>query len=158
MSQSPDSRRLLRPFFLDSDGATPLPNKRYYDAFSWLVTQLAFSFTVGPFILLSFHDSMLVWARVYFYCIVGVAVVSLFLVSPGKKWLQSHVKQHSRPGMMRADSQDGHPTLGLPNDPGKTFDEMVEEISAEIDARKSKGQPISEELKRSAEKVGRKVT
>lgn len=112
-----------------------------------------FSFTVAPFILLSFHDTVLVWARVWFYGIIGVTAASLFLASPGKKWLQAKVKQHSRPPMNRADSHDSITTLGLPNDPGKEWDEMVDEISAELEARKRKGQPISEDLKRTAAKI-----
>lgn len=66
------------------------------------------------------------------------------------------MKQHSRPTISRNDSHDG-PTLGLPNDPGEAWDEMVEEISAEIEARMRKGQPISDELKRTAAKLGEKV-
>jgi len=156
-SSPTDSRRLIRPFFLTPDGNHPLPRKRYYDVFSWLITQLAFSFTVSPFILLSFHDSMLVWSRVYFYCIIGVTGTSLFLASPGKKWVQSKVKQHSRPAVARADSHDGSPTLGLPNDPGKAWDDMVEEISAEIESRRRKGQPINDDLKRAAARLGQTI-
>lgn len=79
------------------------------------------------------------------------------MASPGKKWIQNKVKQHSRPVLTRADSHDEHPTLGLPNDPGKEWDDMVDEIVAEIDARRRKGQPISEELKRTAVKLSQKV-
>ncbi|GAB7347882.1 hypothetical protein MBLNU459_g5408t1 [Dothideomycetes sp. NU459] len=149
-----NSRRLLRPFFMTPDGNKPNANKRYYDIFSWLVTQLAFSYTVAPFVLLTFSSSMLVWARVYFYCVIGVTASSLFLASPGKQWLQNKTKKHSRPALVRADSQDDHPTLGLPNDPGREWDEMVEEITKEIELRKRRGQPISEALKRDAAKVG----
>lgn len=138
-----------------ADGSKPTPNKRFYDIFSWLVTQLAFSYTVAPFVLLTFTNSTLVWARVYFYCIVGVTACSLFLASPGKQWLQSKVqKKNSRPTLVRSDSQDGHPTLGLPNDPGQEWDNMVDEIRQEIEIRKQRGQPISESLKRDAAKVG----
>ena len=154
---STDSRRLIRPFFLTPDGTQSLPRKRYYDVFSWLVTQLAFSFTVCPFILLGFHDSLLVWARVWFYCILGVTATSLFLASPGKHWVQSKVKQHSRPTIVRNDSHDVTSTLGLPNDPGKAWDEMVEEISAEIEARRKRGIPINEDLKRAAARLGQKI-
>ncbi|KAL1304446.1 hypothetical protein AAFC00_003442 [Neodothiora populina] len=159
-----NSRRLLRPFFLTADGSKPLPTKRYYDVFSWFVTQLAFSFTVAPFILLSFHDTVLVWARVWFYGIIGVTATSLFLASPGKKWIQSKVKQHSnvseatRPTTLKhSDSYEGTTTLGLPNDPGREWDMMVEEITSEIDARKRRGQPVSAELKATAEKLSESV-
>lgn len=92
----------------------------------------------------------------WFYCIIGVTATSLFLASPGKRWVQGKVKQHSKPTISRNDGYDG-PTLGLPNDPGEAWDEMVEEISAEIEARMRKGQPISDELKRTAAKLEEKV-
>ncbi|KAK8199684.1 MBOAT, membrane-bound O-acyltransferase family-domain-containing protein [Phyllosticta capitalensis] len=95
---SKHGRRLLRPFFLSPDGQRPLPNKIYYDIFTWLVTQLAFSFTVIPFILLSFSDSFLVWQRVWFYTIAGVAVSFGFLNSPGKAILQKKLKQRAAKG------------------------------------------------------------
>lgn len=86
------------------DGTKPTPNKRYYDAFTWLVTQLVFSFTTAPFILLNIHDSTLVWARVYFYAIIGVTACSLFLVTPGKTYLSKKVKARTgagRPASLR---------------------------------------------------------
>ena len=111
------------------DGSKPTPNKRYYDIFTWLVTQLAFSFTTAPFILLTIHNSTLVWGRVYFYCIIGVVASSAFLASPGKPWLQQKVKARStRPDkLMRSQSQESlqGATLGVPSEPGQEFDEMV---------------------------------
>lgn len=143
---------------MSADGTSELPQKKYYDAFTWLVTQLAFSFCVAPFIYLDLHKSITVWSRVYFYCIFGVTYTSLFLLSPGKQWLQSRVKQHSRPTEEPQLEPNGqHPTLGLPDDPGRAWDEMVEEISAEIDARKRRGQPITGQLKREAEAIGKKI-
>ena len=123
-----DSRRLLRPFFLSPDGK-PLPRKRYYDIFTWLVTQLTFSFTTAPFILLTIHDSMLAWSRVYFYCPIGVALCSLFLASPGKAWLAKKAKAHAgakRPAVSRSESMESlqGATLGVPSEPGKEFDEV----------------------------------
>lgn len=152
-----DSRRLLRPFFMQADGKTPLPRKRYYDFFSYIVTQLAFCFCTTPFILLTIKDTMKVWASVYFYCIIGVTACSVFLLTPGKQWLSAEVKKRNRPAMVRADSQDGHPLLGLPNDPGKEWDDMVGEIKAEVDARKKHGQPITGDLKRAADKLGKET-
>lgn len=84
------------------DGKNPTSNKRYYDVFTWLVTQLVFSFTTAPFILLNIHDSTLVWARVYFYAIIGVTACSLFLATPGKAFLSKKVK--ARTGSGRPDS------------------------------------------------------
>ncbi|CAD0097974.1 unnamed protein product [Aureobasidium mustum] len=149
-----NSRRLIRPFFMSADGTKALPSKRYYDIFTWLCTQLAFSFTVAPFIFLGFGSSLLVWQRVYFYTIIGVTASSLFLLSPGKKFLQQKVKQHSKP----SEEQTRNPTLGLPDDPGRAWDEMVEEITAEIQERKRKGLPIPPKLRQEAEAVGKKVT
>jgi len=152
---SKNSRRLLRPFFMSADGKQPLPTKRYYDFFSWVVTQLSFSFTTAPFVLLSIHDSLLVWARVYFYTIVGTIACSVFLLTPGKQWLTTKVKAKNRPAMARADSHDELSTLGLPNDPGQAWDEMVEEINNEIDARRRKGIPITGELRKAGLRLGK---
>lgn len=75
------------------DGQRALPTKIYYDIFTWLVTQLAFSYTVIPFITLELAPSLLIWRRVYFFTIVGVIVSLAFLASPGKKMLQKKVAQ-----------------------------------------------------------------
>lgn len=157
-----DSRRLIRPFFMSADGTKALLSKRYYDVFTWLCTQLAFSFTVAPFIFLGFSDSLLIWQRVYFYTIIGVTASSLFLLSPGKQFLQRKVKQHSKPSEEQVkkdlEKETRNPTLGLPDDPGRAWDEMVEEITAEIQERKRKGLPIPAKLRQEAEAVGKKVT
>lgn len=143
-----NSRRLLRPFFFTPDGSKPTKYKPYYDIFTWLVTQLAFSFTTAPFILLSIHDSVLVWARVYFYCIVGVAALNIFLLTPGKTWLAKKVKaRNPRPDLKRNESQESlqGATLGVPMDPGKEYDEMVDEIVEEVKKRRG-GKPGPEGL------------
>lgn len=129
------------------DGKRPTPYKRYYDVFTWLVTQLAFTFTTTPFILLSLHDSLLAWSRVYFYAIIGVGISSLFLLTPGKTFLQKKVKARTtvpaqpspgKPEVHRADSQEAlqGATLGVPHEPGQEFDEMVDEITEEVKKRK----------------------
>lgn len=121
------------------DGKKPTPYKRYYDFFTWLVSQTAFSFTTAPFVVLTYDNSMLVWGRVYFYVIIGVMACSLFLLTPGKQWLQKQVKAHTRPALQRQDSHDsmkGDTYLGLPNDPGKEWDEMVDEITEEVKKRR----------------------
>jgi lysophospholipid acyltransferase len=121
------------------DGLKPMKNKIYYDVLTWFVTQLAFSFTTTPFILLSIHDSLLAWARVYFYCIVGVAACSVFLITPGKPWLQKQIRARSvRPSIRRMDSPESvpQPNLGIPNEPGREFDEMVDEIIEEVKKRR----------------------
>ncbi|EME81683.1 uncharacterized protein MYCFIDRAFT_188669 [Pseudocercospora fijiensis CIRAD86] len=104
---SSDARRLLRPFFMTPDGSKPTKYKPYYDFFTWVVTQLAFSFVTTPFILLTIHDSLLAWGRVYFYCVIGVALCSGFLVTPGKTWLARKVKARStRPELKKTDSME----------------------------------------------------
>ncbi|THY31581.1 MBOAT family protein-like protein [Aureobasidium pullulans] len=157
-----NSRRLIRPFFMSADGTKALPSKRYYDIFTWLCTQLAFSFTVAPFIFLGFSSSLLIWQRVYFYTIIAVSATSLFLLSPGKQFLQQKVKQHSKPSEEQVrqslEKEARSPTLGLPDDPGRAWDEMVEEIVAEVQERKKRGLPIPDKLRQEAEAIGKKVT
>ncbi|KAG8630711.1 hypothetical protein KVT40_002330 [Elsinoe batatas] len=175
---SKNSRRLLRPFFMTADGKKPLPRKRYYDLLSYLLTQVSFSFCVAPFILLEIGDSLVVWARVYFYAVVGVLACSAFLLSPGKAYLSQQVKKHTasgpsvagqtvvdklpkflpegmvgrepgqaRPGLSRESSQRLPTYLGLPNDPGEEWDEMVDEIAGEIEKRRKEGKDPVQEIK-----------
>lgn len=133
----------------------PTEYKRYYDFFTWLVTQLAFTFTTAPFILLSVHDSMTAWARVYFYAIIGVTLSSVFLLTPGKTYLQKQVKARtSKPTLQRTDSQDslGGGTLGIPSEPGQEWDEMVDEVVEAVKKRRgSKSGPEGLELRRMVE-------
>jgi lysophospholipid acyltransferase len=65
---------LIRPLFLTPDGKNPLPSKKVYDVITTIVTQVIFAYTVAPFILLGFSDTFKVWARVYFYTLISVAV------------------------------------------------------------------------------------
>ncbi|PNS15521.1 Lysophospholipid acyltransferase [Sphaceloma murrayae] len=146
---SKNSRRLLRPFFLSPDGKTALPSKRIYDVFSFLITQVSFAFCVAPFILLEIGDSLVVWARVYFYAVIGTLFCSLFLLSPGKAYLAKEVKKRqataAKPEMHRQDSNRLPTYLGLPNDPGQEWDEMVDEIAGEIERRRKDGKdPVAE--------------
>lgn len=92
----PDFRRYLRPFFLDPTTQKPTPYKRYYDWFSWLVTQLAFCFVTTPFLVLHFSDCIKVWADVYFYCIVGVSASYIFFWSPARQWLKVKIEERSK--------------------------------------------------------------
>ena len=127
---------------MSPDGSKPTSNKTYYDIFSWFITQVSFAFTVSPFITLYLSASIKVWARVYFYAIIGVALSFAFLQSPGKAWLQSQVKKHTgaaRPVMERIKSVERMPTLGMPDDPEKEIDEIVREVKAEIERRKKDG-------------------
>lgn len=150
-----DSRRLLRPFFMAPDGSKPTPNKRYYDVGSWLVTQLAFSFTTAPFILLSMNESIKAWAQVYFYAVVGTGICSALLGSPAKAWLSQKVKARtSKPAITRSESTESlqGATLGVPSDPGREFDAMVDEIMDEVKKRRgSKHLPDGQELRKQVE-------
>jgi lysophospholipid acyltransferase len=157
-------RRYLRPFFLTPDGKSPTSNKKYYDAVCWVVTQFAFCFTTAPFVLLSFSGSLRVWARVYFYCVVGVAASLAFFASPGKKMLIKRLDMRNHPHVRKTISQETvHlPSLGLPNDPGREIDEAIDEIKMEIDQRQRRGSkvtmPTGEDLRRLVEqKVGIQV-
>jgi lysophospholipid acyltransferase len=143
-----------------------MPNKRYYDILSWLATQLTLSFAVLPFILLSFDDSVTVWSRVYFYGIANTifSLLAFASFSPLKGYLVSTLKRRTRPNVGRTVSTDSvrPPVLGLPNDPERDFDEAVQEIKAEIEARGRRGSvvsmPTGEELKAAVEeKIGRKL-
>lgn len=137
-----DIRRYVRPFFLTPDGTKPTPLKRYYDVVSWLTTQLILSFSVVPFIVLYFSDSILVWARLYFYGLVAVMASIAFFASPAKGYLIRELKKRNKPEVSRAISHEsvGEPALGLPNDPAREIDEAVREIASGISARKaSKG-------------------
>lgn len=156
----------MRPFFLTPDGTKPTPNKRYYDILSWLATQLTLSFTVIPFIILNFDNSVTVWSRVYFYGIINCAVslVAFASFSPLRKYLVSKLKSRNRPHVARTASTEPQrpPVLGLPYDPERDFDEAVAEIKAEIEFRGRRGStvkmPTGEELKAAVEqKIGRKL-
>ena len=150
-------RRYIRPFFLSPDGKTPTANKRYYDLVCWFVTQFSFCFATAPFVILGFGDSLKVWAKVYFYCVVGVALSLAFFASPGKKWLSKRLDKRNHPHVRKTISQETqhHPVLGLPNDPGREIDEAVDEIMREVDRRQRRGSkvtmPTGQELRKLVE-------
>ncbi|KAJ9150732.1 MBOAT-domain-containing protein [Pleurostoma richardsiae] len=135
-------RRTLRPFFLDPITQQPTHYKKYYDCFSYLATQLAFSFAVAPFLVLGFGASLIVWARVYFYAIVGVAASIAFFSSPAKAALRKMLEERNfRAGAAKlkrsisTDSLSGQaPVLGLSADPQRDLDEAMEEFKAEVAA------------------------
>ena len=167
-----DGRRMVRPLFLAADGKTSLPTKIYYDVFTFLLTQLAFSFTVAPFILLGFSDTLKVWARVYFYTLVGVAgCFGLFSRSlPFRKQLQkrqslrtvtkpaadldmSNIEQIAKEeikkdnltrtnSMASTTSSKKAPTLGIADDPEAELDEIVAQVKREIMDRKRRGSAL----------------
>jgi len=158
-----NSRRLLRPFFLSPDGTKPTPYKRYYDLFTLVTTHLVFDFTTAPFILLSIPRILRVWRLMYFYPAIGVFLCSVFLASPGKRWLSKKVKAHQgvagRPGLgKRNDSMESlqGATLGVPVDPERELELMVEEVMEEVRRRFGDDKnaiPSAPELKKMAERA-----
>lgn len=159
-----NSRRYVRPFFMSPDSQKPTPNKKYYDFFSFLATQVAFCFTVTPFVILGFSDSIKLWSRLHFYCIIGVAASMAFFASPAKQYLVKQINMRNHPWIQRTASQEtvGQPTLGLPSDPGRDIEEALQEIRLEVETRKRRGSkvsmPIGQELKAALEdKLGRKI-
>jgi lysophospholipid acyltransferase len=142
---SKNARRLIRPFFLTADGQKPTGLKIYYDVFCWIVTQTAFAFAVAPFVVLTIGNSLKVWSGVYFYCIIGLGLCMGFLASPAKALVVKRLKAYQKPGLSRTDSRDNiqrAPTLGVPDDPERTIDEIVAEVKAEVQRRKKEGVEI----------------
>ncbi|EAU32345.1 conserved hypothetical protein [Aspergillus terreus NIH2624] len=157
-------RRYVRPFFLSPDGSKPTAYKKYYDIFSWFVTQATLSFAVVPFIFLSFGTSVRIWQSVYYYGIVGNILSLAFFGSPAKGLLIRKLKARNKPYIPRTTSTEDmrQPTLGLPSDAIQEFDDAVEEIKAEIESRRRRGSvvtmPTGEDLKAAVEdKIGRKL-
>jgi lysophospholipid acyltransferase len=123
------------------------------------------TFVVMPFIFLSFSSSIQVWRSVYFYGIIGNILSIIFFASPAKGYLIRRLKKRNKPHFPRtASTESVHgPTLGLPNDPAREFDDAVQEIRAELEARRRRGSvvgmPTGEELKAAVEdKLGRKIS
>ncbi|KAK4456372.1 hypothetical protein QBC42DRAFT_191204, partial [Cladorrhinum samala] len=102
-----DLRRSFRPFFLDAKTSAPLPSKKYYDFASWLVTQLTFSFVVAPFFLLTLHDSLTAWTRVYFYAAVGTAGCMIFFASPAKQQIRKALEKRNGPAKKEEGGKEG---------------------------------------------------
>ncbi|RMZ81597.1 hypothetical protein DV737_g2532, partial [Chaetothyriales sp. CBS 132003] len=157
-------RRYVRPFFLTPDGKQGTKYKIYYDVVCWFVTQFTYCFVTAPFLILGFNDCIKVWARVYFYALVGTLASIAFFASPGRKLLTKRLDKRNHPHIRRGVSQETihPPALGLPNDPGREIDEAIEEIRAEVEARNRRGStvrmPTGEELLKGIEdKIGKGV-
>jgi lysophospholipid acyltransferase len=154
--------------FLTPDGKNPLPSKKVYDVITTIVTQVIFAYTVAPFILLGFSDTFKVWARVYFYTLISVAV-SFAVFSrnlPIRKQLvqlqtarappaspaavdESAIEKAAREEikretLARTNSHDSvtstkMPLHGIADDPEAMIDEIVGEVKAEIEERRRRG-------------------
>lgn len=130
------------------------------------MTQIIFAYTVAPFILLGFSDTMKVWARVYFYTLIGVAAsFAVFSKSlPVRQQLvqlqaarapkaapvdDTAIEKETRDAikrqtLARANSYDSTssskmPLHGIADDPEAEIDDIVREIKAEIEQRKRRG-------------------
>lgn len=136
-----DFRRHVRPFFLDPITGGPTPKKKYYDFVTYLFTQLTFTFTTLPFLILGFGDSFRAWANVNFYAFIWTLAAMAFFSSPGKVMLKK--KLESRQGKASArlkrsissESLSGkEPILGISKEPDEDLAEAVSEFKAEIAA------------------------
>lgn len=85
-------RRNLRPIFLEADGKTPKPTKKFYDVISYLVTQLAFGFVCQPFVILDFRKSLYCWWTVGMYVPVITAVTLFVFRGPYLKQVTKYFK------------------------------------------------------------------
>jgi lysophospholipid acyltransferase len=158
---------MIRPLFLTTDGKSDLPSKKYYDIFTAILTQVAFSFTVAPFILLDFSDTVKVWSRVYFHTLIGVAAsFALFSRSlPFRKQLTqrqaarvahaataeldaSSVEKVTREEMNKISRVNSEastassrkaPTLGISDDPEAEIAEIIAGVNKEIAERRRRG-------------------
>lgn len=141
LTRSQDCRRYFRPFFIDPATQKATPQKRYYDIASFLVTQLAFSFTTTPFLVLGFADSIKVWARVGFYAVIATAAGQAFFASPARGFLKKKIEARnseagvqlkrsaSTESLTTGGSRDREPLVGpgLSSDVQRDFGEMFGE-------------------------------
>ncbi|KAL7894126.1 MBOAT, membrane-bound O-acyltransferase family domain-containing protein [Trichoderma sp. SZMC 28014] len=134
-------RRHVRPFFLDPITGGPTPKKKYYDFATYLVTQLTFTFTTLPFLILGFGDSFRAWANVNFYAFIWTVAAMAFFASPGKVVLKKKLEARSGKASARlkrsisSESLSGkEPILGIAKEPDEDLAEAVSEIRAEIAA------------------------
>lgn len=85
-------RRHLRPIFVSFDGVTPTPYKWIYDVISFYVTKLTFGYLVQPFIVLGFKESIHIWASVYFFLHLGIALTFFLFRGPYSKKVIAYLK------------------------------------------------------------------
>ena len=117
---------------------------------------------MAPFMLLTLSSSLLVWARVYFYAVIGVALSMAFFASAAKPWLIKKLKERNKMEQGREAKEERVLGLGLPSDPAREVDEAIKEIREEVDRRRERGQSVSlprgPEMKAAVEeKLGKKL-
>ncbi|KAK7205953.1 MBOAT, membrane-bound O-acyltransferase family-domain-containing protein [Myxozyma melibiosi] len=84
------ARRYIRPFFMSPDLSQPGPYKKYYDALTYVVSQMSLQYTVQPFVILTFRDSLYVWSTVYFYVHIGIFIfITTFSQKKVKKYIEA---------------------------------------------------------------------
>lgn len=100
--------------------------------------------------LLTLPASLLVWARVYFYAIIGVILSMAFFASPAKPFLIRKLKERNKGALKSGEDEKRkengeHPIMGmgLPSDPAREVDEAVREIREEVERRRERGQSVS---------------
>ena len=140
-----DFRRHVRPFFLDAITGNPSSKKMYYDAISFVATQLVFSFATTPFLVLAFGDSVLAWSRVFFYGAVGTVLCLAFFASPGKAMLKKQLERRQGKAsakLVRSVSTDSltgkEPILGISKDIELDVAEAMQELRGEIEEKRKK--------------------
>ena len=86
-----------------------------------------------------------------------------FFASPAKIWLDKRLKarNHPIPRTASQETLDGS-LMGLPSDPGRDFDEALQEVKVEVEARRRKGtnviMPRGEDLEHAVEdKLGKEL-
>jgi len=72
---------------LQEDGITGTPYKFVYDIICIPCTLIILNYTMTPFVILSFQDSLRAWSSVYFCGHISVALVYVLalLVAPNRK-------------------------------------------------------------------------
>lgn len=138
---SKNCRRYFRPFFFTQSTGEPTPYKIYYDALSYFVTQLTFSFTTAPFVLLSLQDSFLVWSRVYFYAVIGTALATAFFESPATSHFKKALTKRNGGPLKPSASQENlagkYPLHGLPDDPMADLGEIKKDMEATLKKKRN---------------------
>lgn len=134
----------MRPFFLDPlGGSNPTSKKKFYDFASYLVTQITMSFVTIPFLTLTLRDSLNAWASLYYYGLIWTLGALAFFLSPGRQILKKQLESRTgkaRVQMARSVSTESitsmEPILGISSNPQQDVNEAMEEIKAEIEAKR----------------------
>ncbi|XP_062064908.1 lysophospholipid acyltransferase 2 isoform X2 [Lepus europaeus] len=98
-------RSTFRHHFLE-----PPQLKLFYDAVTWTVTQVAVSYTVVPFVLLSVKPSFSFYSS-WYYCL-HVACVLVLLLLPGKKTQRGENRHENVPRSPSKKSDERENSLG----------------------------------------------